>query len=400
MLVLKTEKLEGKLEAMADFRKAMEERLSGLNQEIGELRSAIMEKDRIINQIQGGFGKIREAAEGMEPDKIAKQLAAKEEAIEKNQAAIESLVLQAKELRKEIKANSDILEGVRDIKNVSGLVQTLKQKMGKIEEDRKFTSRTAGKIETMFSDLSDKLGEFQSYKEKIGFNEETMHELMKVVDMLETRFDENAKKDDVKRIEGSVDERFERARTEVDDKLYDIRNLIDDLLTALKEGGIKGVLERVGRVNLERTFATKSDVEEIRAKLDKLREATSQTVREKQREFAKKRPKATDALGIGRFRKAPEAPPREARPREAPARAAPKERPRQASPVLAIQDRVDSLTEQAEEAVKLGNLDVAKNLYREALSLYNQLNEAESYQEAAALYERIRRLYSRLRIYS
>ncbi|MCK4714764.1 MAG: hypothetical protein KAT35_04260, partial [Candidatus Aenigmarchaeota archaeon] len=39
MILLKTEKLEGKIEAAAEFRESVEERLSGMNQEIGELRS-------------------------------------------------------------------------------------------------------------------------------------------------------------------------------------------------------------------------------------------------------------------------------------------------------------------------------------------------------------------------
>jgi chromosome segregation ATPase len=389
MLLLKTEKLEGKIEAMGEFRKAVEERLSGLNQEIGELRSSILERDRSLREIQQGFAKVREISEGMEPEKITAELAKKDESIEKNQALIESLVTQIKQLRKDIKANSDILENVRDIKNVSSVVQTLKRKMSKIEEDRKFTSRTAGKIETMFSELSDKLGEFQSYKDKISFNEDTMHEIMKTMDLIETKLEEASKKDDLKKLESSIDEKFERARTETDDKFYDVRNLIDDLLTALKNAGIKGVLEKVGKVNLERTFATKSDVEEIKVKLETLRGATVETAREKQREFAREKPKPEKTI--------PEAPLREV-PQQAPAQAQPATP--QVSPVQGIQDKVDSMIDQAEEAIKMGNLDIAKNLYREALSFYNQLNQAESYQEAMVIYDRIRSLYSRLRIYS
>lgn len=388
MLLLKTEKLEGKIEAMADFRKAVEERLSSLNQEIGELRSSILEKDRSLREVQQGFAKIREVSEGIEPEKITGELAKKDEAIEKNQALIESLTTHIKQLRKDIKANSDVLESIRDIKNLANIIQTLKNKMGKIEEDRKFTSRTAGKIETMFSELSDKLGDFQGYKDKITFNEDTMHEIMKTMDMLETKLEETSKKDDLKKLEGSMDEKFERARTETDDKFYDVRNLIDDLLAALKNAGIKGVLEKVGKVNLERTFATKSDVEEVRTKLESLREAAIETAKEKQREFAREKPKPERVI--------PEAPLREV-PKQTPAQA---QQAGQVSPVLGIQDKVDSMIDQAEEAIKMGNLDVARNLYREALSLYNQLNQAESYQDAMVIYDRIKSLYSRLRIYS
>ncbi len=465
MLILKTEKLDGKIEAMADYRKAVDERLSGLNQEIGELRSSVMERDRVIRDVQKGFSKIEEMAEGMEPEKITRQLTKKDESIEKNQAAIEALAAQIKQLRKDTKANSSILEGVREIKNIENIVQMLNQKMGKIDDDRKFTSRTAGKIEAMFSDVSDKLGEFQSYKDKIAFNEETMHEIMKVVDMLETRFDETTKKDDLKKLEGSVEEGFEKVRTEGDDKLYELKKLMDNLLTALKESGMRGVLESVGKSRLDKMFATKDDLEEIGAKLDMLREATAQTVREKQIELAGERPTPDTKVSIpavGRqqtprvsrpAREIPQAPvPEKPKPREGPEKAPPKKEPvkksrgrippapvrkeappskepvkgpwkripptpargeampqpgpeekppsSRISPILAVEDSMDSLMEQIEEAIKRGNLEIAKKLYRETLSLYDQLNEAENYQDVTVLYDRIKRLYSRLRIYT
>jgi hypothetical protein len=436
MLVLKTEKMEGKIEAMADYREAVDERFSGINQEIGELRSSVMERDRIIREVQKGFSRIEEMAAGMEPERIARQLAKKDESIEKNQAAIESLAVQVKQLRADMKANSEVLDNIRGIEEISDVVQILKQKMSKIEEDRKFTSRTAGKIETMFSDLSNKLGEFQSYKDKIAFNEETMHEIMKVVDMLETRFDETAKKDDLKKLEGSIEEKLEGVKTGNDDRLYELKKLIDNLLSALKEGGIRGVLESVGKSKLDKMFATRGDLEEIRTKLDMLREATAQTARKKQIEFAsERRGEGSDVFGIvgeQPARKIPQAPAREKQEsREIPEEALPKgetlpgkgsgkkakrrippapsrkeasqagpEKEAGVSPVLAIQGKVGSLINQAEEAIKMGNMDVSKNLYREALSMYNQLNRAESYQEATDIYDRIKRLYSRLRIYS
>ena len=97
-----------------------------------------------------------------------------------------------------------------DIKNLMKIIQTLKDKLNKIDEDRKFTSRTAGKIETMFSDMSSKLGEFQGYKDKISFNEETMHEIMKTMDLIETRMGGLVKKDDLKKLETLVEEKFQQ----------------------------------------------------------------------------------------------------------------------------------------------------------------------------------------------
>jgi hypothetical protein len=382
MLALKTEKLEGRVEAMADFRKAIEERLSGLNQEIGELRSSIMERDRAVRDVQAGFSRIEEMAEGMEPEKIASQLARKDETIERNQAAIEGLSLKAKQLRADVKANSDILENIKDIKNVIRVVRTLKQKVGKVEDDRRFTSRTAGKIETMFSDLGDKLGEFQSYKEKIAFNEETMHEIMKTVDTFEARLEGTVKKDDLGKLKDSVDTRFEKTVTEMDDKIYDVRKLLESLLDALREGGIKGVLESASKSRLEERFATKNDLDEIRTRLEALRNAARKVVSEKQREFAGEMPRPSGEI-----------------PR-APARVAPAGAEKEEGPIAGIKDRVDSLIGQADEAIKAGSMDDARSHYREAVSLFNQLSGAESYDEAVLVFERMNRLYRRLRLYS
>jgi chromosome segregation ATPase len=397
MILLKTEKLEGRIDANAEFRESMEERLSGMNQEIGELRSSIMEKDKLIREFQSGFAKITETAEGMDSERIARQFARNEESIEKMQAEMEKVNVRLKGMRESIKDNSDVLENVRDIKNLINIIKTLKEKVDKVEEHRKFTSRTAGKIEAMFADLSDKLGEFQSYKDKIEFNEETMHEIMKTTDLIESRLGETVKKDDMKKLESSVDEKLSKASIEEDDKIYDLKRLLEDLLTGLKDAGIKGVLEKVGKANLEKVFATKDELNQLMARLEGLREAARRTAQEKVRTFPRKElPKNEPQKGEGK--------PRErVRPiirdiSEEVQKTMQTRTPE--NPVTGIRDRVDAAIDRAENAIKAGDLDSAKNLYKEALALYNQLNRAESYGDANLIYNRIRGLYTRLRIYS
>jgi chromosome segregation ATPase len=388
LLLLKTEKMEGRIESITETNKAIEERMSNLNQEIGELRSSIMERDRSIKEFQGGFARIKEIADGMEPEKIAAELAKKDELIEKNAAMLESLDLKVKEIRKGIKSNANVLEDFRDMKNLMKLIQSLKEKVGKVEDDKKFTSRTAAKIETMFSDLGNKLAEFQLYKDKIAFNEETMHEIMKTVDAIETRVQEIVKKDDIKRMEDSIDERFGTVNTAIDDKVYDVKKLLDELLTGLKNAGIKGVLESTGRSKLEEMFATKNDVDELKAKLDVLREKTTNVAADKQKEFMKQ----IAAKKSGK-KLIPDAPfKEEPKPKAAPVN--------QRGTVMEIKKNIDSMLDRAENSIRIGNMDAAKSMYKEALMMYNQLNHAHNYQDAAEIYERITHLYSRLRIYS
>ncbi len=400
MLLLKTEKLEGKLDAAAQSRGALEERLSGLNQEIGELRSSIMEKDKLIREFQGGFTRIKETAEAMEPEKVASRFAKLEEGIEKNEAGLEKVGMQMQEARKEVKDISEILENVRDVKNLVKLIKTLQEKVDKVEEHRKYASRTAAKIESMFSDMSSRLAEFQSFKDKISFNEETMHELMKSADMLETRMGGLVKKDDFKNFQTSIEDKISGVETKTDDKIYEMKDIMSDLLKSLKEAGLKGLLEEVGKSKVDKMFATREEVDSLRESLEELRKAASSTAEEKVRDFAKASQEAQESRERSSFADVPRASAkgtaRQVRKESVPV--APSKKGEQS--VDGIREGIDSIIERAEESIKGNDMDEAKNLYRKALSMYNQLNRAESYQEAGEIYERIRKLYSRLRVYT
>ena len=425
MLVLKTEKIEGKIEAASEDRKVLDERISGLNQEIGELRSSILEKDKLIREFQSGFTKIKDTAESMDPERIARQFAKSEQAAEKLEAEVEKMSLLMKTMKEELVRNTEILDNVKDTKNLTRLVQTLKEKMGKIEENKKYTARTAGKIETMFTDLSDKLAEFQSYKDKIAFNEETMHEIMKSMDMVEARLGEVVKKSDLKKSEGSVDERLQRVSVKSDDSTHEVKSLLNELLSGLEEAGVKGVLEKAAKSKTERMFATREDLERLAASIKEVEERSKKHAESASRSEVSRlwkeleRLRKAESRDSERFSKAMESATRrmdkvEAAPPPQPATPHLPDVPSPTAqnfppppPAFApagagheAKSRIESLIDQAEENIKKNDLDGAKNLYRQALSLYNQMKEVEDYQEADAIFNDIRKLYTRLRIYS
>lgn len=428
MLVLKTEKIEGKIEAASEDRKVLDERLSGLNQEIGELRSSIMEKDKLIREFQAGFTKIKDTAESMDPERIARQFAKNEQAVEKLEAEVEKASMAVKAVREGVSKNTEILDNVKDIKNLNRLVQNIREKMSKIEENKKFTARAAGKIETMFTDLSDKLAEFQSYKDKIAFNEETMHEIMKSMDMVEARLGEVVKKSDLKKVEGLVDDKLQKASLKSDDSTHEVKNLLNDLLTGLEQAGVKGVLERAAKSKTERMFATREDLERVAASIKEVEERSKKHAEEASRsgigrlqeEVERlKRPRGSGYVSPPAFRRtetpSPQAgppvqttpPPQAAAPLpEVPTpttQAAQSSPPPSADPSgtgTDIKSRIESLIGQADENIKSNDLDGARRLYRQALSLYNQMKEVEDYREADTIFNHIRRLYTRLRIYS
>jgi hypothetical protein len=412
-LILKTEKLEGKFDAMAAERQALSDRISVLNEEIGEIRSSVLGRDRTFSDIQSEFKEMKDAVKEISPRSIAANLERGVQGIEVNAVKIEGLEARTKELSKELKNIKTTLFKIRDVQNLVEIIEGLKKKIDVVEKDRKYTSRLAGKIEAMFAEMSEKLGEVDRFKDKITLNEDAMHELMKTVDMIDIKLDQMVKKDDVKMVEDEFAKKIEATRMEWDDKIYDVKKIVDELLESLKNAGVKGMLEKVGKLKLKSAFATRNELTDIKRRLDDLRSLSDEIKDLKMRQFiAAEKPSVEPVAKTGR-RPIPKAPAREelkpaqedaeeAGPRAAPSppqQEVPQEVKEGMESVGMVAEKLISIIEQAGEAVKAGQTEIARSKYLEALSLYNQLSQAATPEEAEELYERIRKLYNRLRIY-
>lgn len=445
-IILKTEKLEGKLDAVVAEKQALGERMSTLNEEIGELRSSILERDKGLNEIETGFRKIRDEVEGVSPKKIMASLAKGKEETELINSRIEMLEVKGKGIEDKVKEMQVMLSKIRDITNLVNMIDSMKKKIDKVEEDKKYTSRLAGKIEAMFSELSGKISEFDRYKDKISLNEDTMHEIMKSVDLIDIKLEQSVKKDDISRVEDEFAKRIEALKVQWDDRLYEIKRVVDELLESLKNAGVKGMLEKVGKIKLERAFASKDEIDEIKASLNELRglseeirsikrkqftEAGAQPVQASEPGMPSRAPAKENGIqggdealeridslkkemmvlggGISETAKEMKAIKNEVGSIQKAAQEMKvgvekqvemnKEVMEGMKSVDALSGQMDVLINQAGEAVRVGQVDVAKAKYREALSIYNQLSQATTPEEAEQLYENIRKLYNRLRIY-
>jgi len=405
-LVLKTEKLEGKFESVTAERQALSDRLSILNEEIGEIRSSVLGRDKTFNEIQTEFKEMQDNIKDISPRSIAANLERGVQGIEVNAVKIEGLEAKSKQIAKELKTIKTTLFKIRDVQNLVEIIEGLKKKINSVEKDRKYTSRLAGKVEAMFAELSDKIGELDRFKDKITLNEDAMHELMKTVDMIDIKIDQMVKKDDLKKSEDKFAKKIEATRMEWDDKVYDMKKLVDELIESLKNAGVKGMLDKVGKMKLEKVFVSKDELKDVKVKLNNLKGLSDEIRGLKEKQFMQAEAPTKEEivssvkneLGGGQ-KPIPRAPQKGAQTRISPQVMSPEVREGVES-VEGIVEDMNIIIEKASEAVKAGQTDIAKSKYLEALSLYNQLSQTTTPEEAEALYENIRKLYNRLRIYS
>jgi len=263
-VMLKVEKIEGKLEALDTQRAATDERISRLSEEIGELRSSLLEKERMFNTVETGFAKMKDMTEEINPQKIRKELSTYSEEVIHFQAKIESLEVKLDELNKSNDKIKGILTKIKSFENIVAVFEELQSKLNELEDDKKFVERQAGKVESIFSEINNKMKQFRQYQERIDLNKDMLNEVMKAVDMVELKVEKLATKDDLVK----YDERLKQLNLGYDDKVQDMKELMKKLLVTMKQKGFKDVDK--GVLQLNTNFASMNDISELKGELEEM----------------------------------------------------------------------------------------------------------------------------------
>jgi peptidoglycan hydrolase CwlO-like protein len=403
-LFVAVEKIQAKLETIEGLRQATEEKISRISEEIGELRSSILEKDKTFNQVESGFEKVKEIFQELQPKKIRADLDKKEDEIEKINAKVESFDTKIADMKKKMDDVVTIMEKIKDLKNVIAISETISKKMAKIEDDRKETTKVAAKVESMFSEITEKMSEFHNYRDKIEFSSESMHDMMKSMDMLEVKVENAFTKDDAKKI----DDRIEQLETDLTDKIQLVRDIVDDLVTSLKKGGVKDLLKEAGKTRMDEMNKKFSDIENYEKSLKEVSDQLAKLREEKNKEVGSL---------ISEVEKLKQEKPATIFKKEAPAASVPGSKKKKDSvkpaqpPLIQPQQEeekpleyaepeaqdINYLIEQCHTNVDKGSIEEARKLYGQIISVYEQTKDSPGGEQ---LYGRIKRLYYRLQIYA
>ena len=369
-LLLKIEKLEGKLEATENMIKATEEKIAKNTEEIGELRSSILERDRVFNRIESDFRLIKELSEEIKPQKIKKELEKKEEAILKNEAKIEKIETKLSVISKDITRLRQILEKIKNLENLINVSKNINKKISVIEKQKRESDKLASKIETVFSEISEMMAEFNSYKENIDFNDEALHEIVKSVDMLEAKLEKMVKKDDLEKF----NEKIKEMKDDYTGKIQDMKDIVSELVFSIKNAGLKSLLSKQGEERLKEIMRALNEIKELKEKIKEMEKVCRGLKSLKEVPV-----KQSDKKEIIKEEKVEEIKTEE--------------------PETNVQ-KLEKIINTAYEQIDKGDIEGAKQNYMEALSLYNTLKDSESPEILQKLYNEIKNLHFRLSIYT
>ncbi|MCK4967499.1 MAG: hypothetical protein KAS12_00465 [Candidatus Aenigmarchaeota archaeon] len=274
----KLDKIDGRLEAEVGSREAINERLSTFAEEIGELRSMILDRERSFNEIQTGFEQMEINTKELHPKKIKADFEKMEKLITDNTIKVEKTELFLNSAKEELQKYRVQMNKIKSFDNISSSIDKLKEDLDQITDTKNYIDRKAAKVETIFSDLNDRLKDFNKEKIVIEKVDELTRDLLKSIDSIELIIEESALKED-------IDKKLTPVTTSLNENSKNITTLLktirehtqklqsfnpEDIETIQKDFvGVERILD-----SLERRYTT--GIKEIDTKLNTITESKTE----------------------------------------------------------------------------------------------------------------------------
>jgi len=223
--------------------------------------------DKRFSSLEVNAERAIKAVEEVEPEKVAtefkkidKQILEIKAEIERVQTALDGLKKEGSELR-------SILEKIKNVENIIDVSRKIEEKLARVDDAIVHADRTSAKVEVVFTELSEKLGELERQKGKVARLDDLTKELVKMLDEISIRITKLAEKGE---IEKAVEEATKRITTpseqltklqqefgtmkkkfETVDEVANRLMIIEQNLERLDKGGVNTLTEELRKIQQE-----------------------------------------------------------------------------------------------------------------------------------------------------
>lgn len=203
-LAVDVERLKAGVEAFQEVRKAFTERFTRISEQIGELRSMILERDKSIQEIELKAIKAYDLVDSVHPEKVMSEVQkqnAKSEALKANLEGNEAIMNRVMEELKETKKKIEFFRGVDEIIKLS---EEVKKELFEIKKLESKITIDADKVETIYSELRSKFQDVDQFTSQLQETKVGMEQNTKDVSFLKDKVTGLADKAEVEKLVNKV----------------------------------------------------------------------------------------------------------------------------------------------------------------------------------------------------
>lgn len=203
------DRLSAQFSSFYEMQKAATERFSRINEQIGELRAMLIERDRAAQHMEAKATQAIDLVETIQPEKLmieVRKSDAKTEALkaglESHEAVMNSVVAELKETRAKLTAFKGMEEVVK-------LNDEVKKELSQIKLIQSVVERHADKVDTIFAEMQKAFGEYIKLSDMLKSFDQASKQLTADTDNIKVTLKEVAMKKEVAVVSGRVEE-FEK----------------------------------------------------------------------------------------------------------------------------------------------------------------------------------------------
>ncbi len=207
-IVVEIEKLKGRAESFKEMHQAANERFGRISEQLGELRSMILEREKDGKNLESSVTKAIDLVNEVHPETLIEELRKSDSKTEALKAKMDASEALYGGITKELGSLRSQMSVFRGLESVMQLSQEMKTVYTNVQKVQGIIERHSDKVENLFMTLQKKLAEVQKLAEKMDEMEISVGKAIKDTDSISARFSDTANKSELANLEQRINQRI------------------------------------------------------------------------------------------------------------------------------------------------------------------------------------------------
>lgn len=221
------DKLTAQFSSFYEMQKAVTERFSRVNEQIGELRAMLIERDRASQHMEAKATQAIDLVETIQPEKLLIEVRKSDAKVEALKASLESNEVVMGSIVAELKETRNKLSAFKGMEEVVKLNDEVKKELSQIKLVQSVVERHADKVDTVFAEMQKAFGEYMKLSDTLKTLDQGSKQLTGDMDSMKVSMKETATKKEIAAITARVED-FEK-------KVGNVVNLLNERFEGLEK---------------------------------------------------------------------------------------------------------------------------------------------------------------------
>ncbi len=200
-VLVRISQVEGKLEMEEQSRVAVGDKISDATSQVGELRSIVVARERFMDKIDADMLKIKNDIQEISPKDIQLKFDKLDEKLIKFESRIVKEQNKSENMEERISSFQKQMDKIKSFENIFDMLQETSDKLKNIEHINSNIDRAQMKIDSIFSDLSQRANEISTHESRLGSVEKACDKISNQVEKLSNANKKHANKDELSEIQ-------------------------------------------------------------------------------------------------------------------------------------------------------------------------------------------------------